>query len=498
MSRVISTLEHERNPLPKTLTGIAGLDEITGGGLPKGRTALVVGGPGCGKTLLAMEFLVHGALVHGEPGVCLQFEETEEKLAANVSSLGLDLRALEKKKKLLLDHIRIDRNEIEENGEYNLDGLFIRLGLAVDTIKAKRVVMDGIETLFAGLSDEAALRSELRRLFRWLDEHKLTAIVTGERGDRTLTRHGLEEYIADCVILMDHRVTEQLSTRRLRIVKYRGSPHGTDEYPFLIDDDGIFLMPVTSLALTHQAHKERVSTGLAALDAMLDGKGFFRGSSILVSGSAGTGKSSIGAKFADAACARGETCLYFSFEESPSQIVRNMSSIGVPLAAWVRKGLLQFHAVRPTSTGLEGHLASMQKLISNLEPRAVVIDPVTSILSGSNMHATKLMFTRLIDFLKVRGITSLFTNLTDGRHAVDGSYEGVSSLMDTWIALSVTAGNGSDPKRILSIVKSRGMPHSREIRELVVSKGRLDLLRLPAQERIVVPEIASEPEEVRI
>src|SRR6202142_3651113 len=324
-----SKLKSPRTPLPKTPTGIEGLDEVTGGGLPKGRTTLVCGSAGCGKTLLAMEFLVHGALQYGEPGVCMEFEEAPDKLAANVRSLGLDLDDLVKRKKLLVDHVRIERNEVEETGEYNLEGLFIRLNHAVDSIKAKRVVLDSVESLFAGLSDAAVLRAELRRLFRWLDDHNLTAIVTAERGNGTLTRHGLEEYLADCVILLDHRVNEQVSTRRLRIVKYRGTAHGTDEYPYMIDADGLSVLPITSLVLTHKASSARVSTGVSGLDKMLGGKGFFRGSSVLVSGTAGTGKSSIAAKFASAACARGETCLYFAFEESPDQIVRNMRSVGV-------------------------------------------------------------------------------------------------------------------------------------------------------------------------
>jgi circadian clock protein KaiC len=471
----------ERNGLPKSPTGIPGLDEITFGGLPKGRTTLLVGSPGCGKTLLSMQFLAHGALRMGENGVCLHFEESADKLAANLASLGLDLNVLVRRKKLFVDHIRIERSEIEESGEYNLDGLFIRLQHAVNTVKAKRLVMDGIETLFAGLSDEAILRSELRRLFNWLDERGLTAVVTGERGDRTLSRNGLEEYIADCVILMDHRVTEQISTRRLRIVKYRGSPHGTDEYPFLIDDDGISIVPVTSLGLTHKASRERVFSGMPALDEMMDGKGYYRGSSILVSGSAGTGKSSIAAKFADASCARGETCLYFAFEESPSQIMRNMDAIGIRLERWVKKGLLMFHAIRPSGAGLEAHLAGMQKLVATRKPDVIVIDPLTSIFSNGDSHGSKLMFTRMIDFLKMRQITSMFTNLTSPE-SESLAHEGVSSLMDTWIALANVRGNGSGRHRILRIVKSRGMDHSRMARELLAEKGRLAL-----------GEVASEP-----
>jgi circadian clock protein KaiC len=467
-------LKESRASLPKTPTGIDGLDEVTGGGLPKGRTTLVYGSAGCGKTLLAMEFLVHGAAQYGEPGVCMEFEEAPEKLAANVRSMGLDLRELVKRKKLLVDHVRIERNEIEETGEYNLDGLFIRLGHAVDAIKAKRVVLDSIETLFAGLSDAAVLRAELRRLFRWLDDRNLTAIVTGERGTGTLTRHGLEEYVADCVILLDHRVNEQISTRRLRIVKYRGTAHGTDEYPYMIDDDGISVLPITSLALAHKAPTARVSTGISGLDEMLGGKGFYRGSSVLVSGTAGTGKSSIAARFASAACARGEKCLYFAFEESPSQIMRNMQSIGVDLEPWVQKGLLHFHAVRPTSTGLEGHLAGMQKLVKKLQPDVVVVDPITSIVSVSGIYGVKSMLTRLVDFLKVQQITSIFTNLTFGNSREERTEEGISSLMDTWIVLWDGEQNARRT-RGLYVVKSRGMAHSRELRELAVSRKGVEL-----------------------
>ena len=463
-----------RPSLAKVLTGIKGLDEVTGGGLPKGRVTLVCGRAGCGKSLLATEFLVHGAVEYGEPGVCMNFEETEEKLTANVASLGFDLRNLARRKKLLVDYVSIERNQIAETGEYNLDGLFIRLAHAANAIKAKRVVLDSVEALFSGIEDVSILRSELSRLFRWLEEQNLTAIVTGEAGTDTLTRHGLEEYVADCVISLDHRVTDQISTRRLRIVKYRGTSHGTDEYPFLIDEDGISVVPITSLVLTHKALTDRVSTGIATLDEMMEGKGFFRGSSVLVTGTAGTGKSSLAANFTSAACARGERCLYFTFEESPSQILRNMRSVGLNLERWVKKGLLHFNAMRPTSTGLEGHLAIIHRLITQMRPSIVVIDPITNLVSASGSYDIKSMLVRLVDFLKMEEITSMFTNLTFAGDPQERTAAAVSSLMDTWIVLRDSKPNGR-PRRELYVLKSRGMAHSREARELIVSKRGLKL-----------------------
>src|SRR6187399_189500 len=369
------------NSLPKSKTGISGLDEITFGGIPQGRPTLICGGPGCGKTLFSIEFLINGATRFKEPGVFITFEEKTDELTMNVASLGFDLEKLQKEKKLRLDYIRIERSEIEETGEYDLDGLFIRLGHAIDSIGAKRVALDTIENLFAGLTDQGILRAELRRLFQWLKDKGVSSIITAERGENMLTRHGLEEYVSDCVILLDHRIVNQISTRRMRIIKYRGSVHGTNEYPFLIDEDGITVLPVTSLKLDKAASNERVSSGVKALDDMFSGKGFFRGSSILVSGTAGTGKTSIAASFADATCRRGEKCMFIAFEESPKQIIRNMRSIGLNLEKHTRKGLLQFHSFRPGLYGLEMHLSNIYKLVGKFKPQAVVIDPITSFSS---------------------------------------------------------------------------------------------------------------------
>ena len=464
----------QRAALPKTPTGIRGLDEVTFGGLPRGRPTLVCGRAGCGKTLLSVEFLVHGAIEYNEPGVFVAFEETEEDLTKNVASLGYDLAEFSRRKKLLIDYIRIERSEIEETGEYDLEGLFVRLGHAIDTIGAKRVVLDTIEAIFAGLPNANILRAELRRLFRWLKDKGVTAIITAEQGEGTLTRHGLEEYISDCVILLDHRVREQVSTRRLRIVKYRGSTHGTNEYPFLIDEQGISVLPITSVGLQHKASSERISTGIPDLDRMLGGKGYFRGSSILVSGTAGTGKSSLAAHFIDAACRRGERCILFSSEEGPAQIARNLRSIGLDLLPWEKKGLLYFDATRPSFYGLEMHLLRIHKLVERLKPQIVVFDPLTTYLSLGGSLEVRLMLTRLIDFLKIQQVTSLFNSLTEGGGAEIQSDMGVSSLMDTWILLQNLEGNG-ERNRGLFILKSRGMAHSNQMREFVFTDHGIEL-----------------------
>jgi circadian clock protein KaiC len=447
--------------LPKAPTGIAGLDEITAGGLPRGRPTLLCGAAGAGKTLMALEFLVRGATEYGEPGVVVSFEETAREIADNVRSLGFDLDALQRERKLVIDHVHIERSEIEETGEYDLEGLFIRLGHAVDSIGARRVVLDTLEALFAGLPSHAILRAELRRLFRWLKERGLTALITGERGETTLTRFGLEEYVADCVITLDHRVDDQISTRRLRIVKYRGSAHGTNEYPFLIGARGISVLPVTSLGLDHAASAERVSSGIDALDAMLGG-GVFRGASLLVSGSPGTGKSSIGAAFAAAACARGERALIFAFEESAPQILRNMRSIGIELAPFIERGLLQIHSARPTLQGLEQHLLAMHDAVAALRPALVVVDPVSNLGIEDKSQQVKPMLLRLIDFLKREGITGVYASLThgDARGSFEASEVGISSLMDTWLLLRSLEGPDGTRQRSMYVLKSRGTAHS--------------------------------------
>jgi circadian clock protein KaiC len=460
--------------LPKAATGIKGLDEITCGGLPRGRPTLVCGSAGCGKTLLAMEFLVRGAIEFGEPGVFLAFEETAEELTQNVRSLGFDLDALAERKMLVLDFVHVERSQIEETGEYDLEGLFIRLGYAIDSIGAKRVVLDTLETLFSGLSNDAVLRAELRRLFRWLKDKGVTAVITAERGDGTLTRQGLEEYVSDCVILLDHRVTEQLSTRRMRIVKYRGTTHGTNEYPFLIDENGFSVLPINSLGLQHEASEERISTGIPRLDTMLGGQGVFRGSSVLISGTAGTGKTSLAAHFANATCGRNERCLYFAFEESASQMFRNMRSIGIDLAPWEKQGLLRFHATRPTALGLEMHLATLHKMVNDFEPSVVIVDPITTFLGAGSSLEAESMLMRLIDFLKSRQITALFTSLTHGGSALEASNASISSLIDTWLLVR-DLELGGERNRGLYVLKSRGMAHSNQIREYLLTAHGVDL-----------------------
>ncbi|MBN1340635.1 MAG: circadian clock protein KaiC [Bacteroidales bacterium] len=460
--------------LSKSPTGIQGFDEITAGGLPTGRPTLVCGGAGCGKTLFGIEFLVRGATQFDEPGVFMSFEETNEELIINVASLGFDLKDLIKNKKIALDHVHVERSEIEETGEYDLEALFIRLGYAIDSIGAKRVVLDTIESLFAGLPNQLILRAELRRLFRWLKDKGVTAIITGERGDETLTRQGLEEYVSDCVIMLDHRVNFQTSTRRLRVVKYRGSVHGSNEYPFLIDETGFSVLPVTSLGLEHIVSNERISSGIKALDEMLEGKGYYRGSTVLVSGTAGIGKTSTAAHFAEAACKRGERVLYFCFEESPNQLMRNMLSIGIKLEHWVKKGLLQFHATRPTLYGLEMHLAVTHKIVNEYKPDIVILDPINTFEIGDKEFEIKPLLMRIVDFLKVNQITALFTSLTSSECSIESSDVGISSLIDTWLLLRDIELNG-ERNRGMYVLKSRGMANSNQIREFVLTNHGVEL-----------------------
>lgn len=454
--------------IEKAPSGIEGLDEITFGGLPKGRPTLLCGTAGCGKTLFSMTFLVQGAVLYGEPGVFIAFEEKPEDLVKNVGSLHYDIQGLIAEGRLAVDHIHIDRNQVEESGDYDLEGLFIRLGFAIDSVGAKRVVIDTIETLFGGLANEAVLRSELRRLFEWLKAKGVTAIITAERGDGALTRYGLEEYVADCVILLDNRVQEQLSTRRLRIVKYRGSAHGTNEYPFIIDQEGITVMPVTSSGLAHDASVERISSGIPDLDEMLEGKGYFRGSSVLISGMAGSGKSTTTAHFANAVCERGERCIYFAMEESPQQICRNMRSIGLDLHQWVEKGQLQFIARRPNLYGLETHLAAMHREVAAFQPTAVIVDPLSALMAAGASLDVHSMVLRLVDYLKSHGVTALFTHL-GGTSAENATTEmQISSLMDAWLLLYNRESNG-EHNRQLYLLKARGMAHSNQVREFLMT-----------------------------
>ncbi|TWJ04490.1 circadian clock protein KaiC [Mucilaginibacter frigoritolerans] len=462
--------------IPKTPTGINGLDEITEGGIPTGRPTLICGGAGCGKTLMSLEFIVRGITQFNEPGVFMAFEEKTAELAMNVTSLGFDLVKLQEEKKLKLDYVHIDRSEIEETGEYDLEGLFIRLGFAIDSIGAKRVVLDTIESLFSGLTNQGILRAELRRLFTWLKEKGVTAIITGERGEgNTFTRQGLEEYVSDCVILLDHRVINQISTRRLRVLKYRGSLHGTNEYPFLIDEDGISVLPVTSLKLEKEVSTDRISSGIPALDKMLDKKGFFKGGSVLVSGTAGTGKTSIAACFANETCKQQKRCLYFAFEESPKQIIRNMKSISVDLQQHVDDELLMFHASRPTLYGLEQHLVAMYKIIQSFKPDVVILDPITNLVTIGSVSEVKAMLIRLIDFLQEEQITVMFTALTLNSVVSEQTDEGVSSLVDTWLLVRDIEFNG-ERNRGMYIMKSRGMKHSNQVREFIITDKGIDLV----------------------
>jgi len=462
--------------LEKAPTGISGLDEITSGGLPKGRPTLVCGSAGCGKSMFAMEFLVRGILEYDEPGVFIAFEETPEDLEKNVASLGFNLQELEDRGKLIVEYIHVDKTEMTVSGAFDLEGLFLTLQSCIDTIGAKRISIDTLEVLFGGFEDKALLRQEIRRLFLWLKSRNLTTVITAERGEGALTRQGLEEYVSDCVIMLDHRVNDQVSTRRLRVVKYRGSTHGTSEYPFLIDEGGISVLPLSSAGLDHPALDERISTGIPRLDMMMEGKGYFRGSSIMVSGTAGSGKSSLAVFFADAACKRGEKCLYIAFEESPSQIKRNMRSLGVDLEKWTANGQLIFHASRPSVYGLEMHLVKIHKMVRDLKPDIVIIDPVSNLTRMGTVSEVNAMLVRLMDFLKAEGVTSMYTILTsETQVSVEDTEVGISSLIDTWLSVRNIESNG-ERNRGLFVIKSRGMAHSNQIREFVLGHKGVDLL----------------------
>src|ERR1700731_1088275 len=462
-------------PLKKAPSGIAGFDEITGGGVPAGRHTILCGGPGCGKTMFAMEFLIRGATEFGEPGVLMTFEETGEEMSRNVESLGFNVQSLVDKKKLFLDYVRIEPSEIQETGEYDLEGLFVRLQHAVDLVGAKRVVLDTVEAIFSGFGNAGMLRAEIRRLFRWLKDRGLTTVITAECGTGgTLKRYGLEEYVSDCVVSLDHRVNDQISTRRMRIVKYRGSSHCTDEYPFLIDKKGFSVLPLSSIRLDHKVSKDRISSGIKDLDAMLEGRGFFKGSSILVSGTSGSGKSTVAAHFANETCRSGKRALYIAFEESSAQVTRNMRSVGINLAQYIKKGLLGFHAWRPSQHGLEMHLLRIHDLVDEFKPQVVIVDPITNLISA-NLNEVHAMLMRLLDFLKDRQITAMFTTLTANRGVEEQTEVGISSLTDTWILLRDLELNG-ERNRCLYVLKSRGMAHSNQIREFVLGRNGVRLL----------------------
>jgi circadian clock protein KaiC len=460
--------------IEKVATGVTGLDEILNGGLPKGRPTLVCGGAGCGKTLLAMEFLCRGAVEHGEPGIFIAFEETAEELAANVASLGFDLATLERDGLLIVDYVAVGRGEVLQTGAFDLEGLFIRIASSVAAIGAQRIVIDTIEVLFGALKDAATIRWELDRLFVWLKEQGLTAIITSERGDESgISRNGIEEYVADCVILLDHRITDERSTRRLRVLKYRGALHGSNEYPFLISSSGFVVFPVTSLGLQQTASTTRISTGIGRLDARLSG-GVYKGSSVLISGSAGSGKTILASHFADAACRRGEKTLYVSYEESAAQIERNMESVGLDLGRWRELDLLRIESIRPTLLGLESHLWWLTQLLEEFDPSTIVIDPITSFLRVGSKSQTSSMLLRQVDILKSKGVTALFTALVPSETNEHTDVE-VSSLIDTWIAASMVE-SGGERNRTLSVVKSRGMSHSNQLTEFVITNTGVDLL----------------------
>jgi circadian clock protein KaiC len=462
-----------RSQLPKSPTGTKGFDEITGGGLPRGRPSLVCGPPDAGKSLFALQFLVNGVTRYAEPGVFLAFEESRAEVLANVGSLGFDLDGLERDGRLLVDALPLEPEAVE-TGEFDLEALIVRVAWAVERVGAKRLAIDNVEALFAAFGRPALVRSELRRLFRWLKDQELTTVITGERGEGPITRHGIEEYLSDCVVVLDDRVAQDVATRRLRVLKYRGSTHGRNEYPFLIGADGLEVLPTTSLGLNQVVSSDRVSTGVFGLDEMLGGEGVFRGSAVLISGTSGTGKTTVAAGFADAACRRGETVLFFGFEESQAEIERNMASVGLDVADWVEQGLLHFHCERPTTFGLEDHLATMQRLIQKFAPTLVVIDPVSSLARGTTPFDVSAMLMRQIYYLKSAGVTAVMTVLSE-ESGLEHAIQSISSLVDTWLEVVMLEAFG-ERNRGLYVLKSRGMAHSNQIREFLLSDSGVSLV----------------------
>ena len=459
---------------PKSQTGIRGFDDITDGGLPKNRPTLIAGEPGCGKTVLAMEFIVNGAVMFNEPGVFMTFEESTDELALNMSSFGYDLHALLDKNKIYLEQVQMNAEVIQEAGRYGIEGLFVRLEQAIDKVRAKRVVLDSLDTLFHGL-DYETLRLEFKRLFSWLKQKKVTVIVTAEIGENFLTRLGLEEYIVDCVVLLDNRATNQITTRRVRVIKYRGSIHGNNEYPFIIDETGLTVFPIISEVIQQKSSSKRISSGIKQLDDMMDKKGFFLGSSILVSGTAGTGKTSVAASFAYSVCKTKERCFFCAFEEAPNQVMRNVLSIGIDLEPLVKSGYLHFYYARPTLQNLELHFIAIKKIINEIKPSVVILDPITNLMTEGPNSDIRSMLTRFVDYLKTQHITVLFTAaITVGSIARNPSDEGISSMVDTWIMVQDVELDDKR-NRSLYVMKSRGMNHSKEVREFIISSKGIKL-----------------------
>jgi len=458
--------------IPKTATGIPGLDQILNGGLPKGRVTLVVGNSGTGKTLLGIEFLVNGIRQHDENAILVTFEESASKVTENVSSLGFDLNNLQDDGKLTVMAFKVDLPE-KNRGYFDFSPLLVLLEEAIVCIGAKRVVLDTIELLFGAYSDQTTARIELVKLMRWLEDRGVTAIITGESGNNALTRFGIEEYVSDCVIVLDHRVREEISTRLLRVMKYRGSVHGTNEYPFLIAKNGFIVLPVSSLSLDYAVSRERVSVGVPELDEMLSG-GPYRGSTTLVTGVSGTGKTSVAMSMVNAACARGERSLVLLYEESAFQLERDMGSIGINLKRWTDSGMLKIWASRPLEYGLENHLAIFINMLESFKPAIVAIDGLTAFSRGGFDPDVFIFITRKIGILKARGITTVLTTLKKDVEDESSSLH-ISSLTDTGILLRNIEKNG-ERNRLLAVTKSRGTAHSNQLREFTLSSDGIRLV----------------------
>ena len=455
-------------------TGVKGLDDVLGGGIPQGHAMLLVGKPGTGKSILSMEYLLHGIELHKENGVYISFEESEKQIISNAASFGWKFEEMVKKNKLAISYIDMQPEQMRTVGDYDLSALILRVKGAIKKVNARRVVIDGINNLLSTFDDERIIRSDLLRLIREIKEVNATIFITGERGHDSWSKMGFEEYLADGLMHLDNRTDGNYQTREIQVVKCRGINHYTGKSPFIINSEGMSIRPLITADFDYKVLKSRVSTGIADIDNMLGGKGLYRGSTVYITGPSGAGKTSISSSFANGACSRGERALFLAFEESSDQIIRNMKSIGLSLDKWVNEKLLYFYTARATTNSLEGHLDNIMTMVREVEPTCVVLDPISAFRPIANENETKLMLIRLNDYLRARKITTVFTALSsDGEYSEHADVQ-LSSIADTWIVVRIMDYKG-ERNNVMQLMKSRGMSHSRQMKEMYFTGNGLKL-----------------------